>query len=417
MITWANLRASAAIWLLIPSMFYIGLYIGDATYSAPSGYGIESGELAAFAVVVIAPAVAGAAAWEAGRHRQIAALQSTSSRGMLAVRFRAALPAALLGLALAVGALVLARRAVGAWPANAGWLAVAHLFVLPLGWLIVGWCLGTIMPRSVAAPIAAIGCWAWLSMPHAIANPWLRHLGGFVDGTSSLTDVRTAAVYTTPWLVVAGLAIATSTAVGAQRRGPGLIIATLVAVTTLASGRALTVDWGYRPPTHPRDVALTCEGAQPRVCVPPEYLPYTEQLRKDALKPLERLRAAGIPAPEELRIDSPERRLTPGAWPLYWALPPTGSGTEQVRYAADLAESAVTGVATLQGIEDCRTPGSFAAAWATLVVGVPEQTVRQGMSSPDWQRLTGIRQLPKSEQANWFQKTVASQKHCIQATS
>ncbi|MFJ2560265.1 MULTISPECIES: hypothetical protein [unclassified Streptomyces] len=59
------------------------------------------------------------------------------------------------------------------------------------------------MPRSIAAPTAGIACWAWLSMPHAMPiNSWLRRLGGYIDGLSSVTDARTPAVYLVPWGVV-----------------------------------------------------------------------------------------------------------------------------------------------------------------------------------------------------------------------
>ncbi|MFE4061013.1 hypothetical protein ACFXP3_32765, partial [Streptomyces sp. NPDC059096] len=209
MITWANLRASAAPWLVLPVLVYAGLYINDATHTAPSKYGVHSGELAAYAIAVIAPAVAGAAAWEAGRHRGLGALAATSRRGATRLFLRAVGPVLMLQLVLLIGSLVLAHRAVGVLPGGTGWLGVAHLIVLPLGWLVIGWSLGLVLPRSVAAPTAGIACWAWLSIPHAMhANSWLRHLGGFLDGLSSVTDVRTPAAYLVPWGVVTGLALA-----------------------------------------------------------------------------------------------------------------------------------------------------------------------------------------------------------------
>src|SRR4051812_50199431 len=67
MITWANLRASAALWLMLPVLVYVSLYIGDAASPVPSRYGVEAGELAAYAVAVVVPAPAGAAARGGGR--------------------------------------------------------------------------------------------------------------------------------------------------------------------------------------------------------------------------------------------------------------------------------------------------------------------------------------------------------------
>lgn len=417
MITWANLRASAAPWLALPALFYVGLYIDDVTYTAPSGYGVQSGELAAFAVAIIAPAVAGAAAWEAGRHRRLSAMSTTSARRFPVQLLRAAAPVLTLQLVLSAGALVVARRAVGVWPGGTGWLAAAHLVVLPFGWLIIGWCLGLILPRSIAAPAVGISCWAWLSMPHAMANPWLRHLGGFIDGTSTVTDVRKPAVFVVPWLVVAGLALAFWSLTGVRRRPWIAAVGILVAAATFTAGRSLVIEWGYRPPTSPRHVALACTGQAPRVCVPPEYEPYAEQLRRDALTPLGRLKDAGIPAPRELRVTSAALPLKPGTWPLYWSLPPLNGGGDRVQYTADLAESAVSGAAALAGVADCRQPGSPAAAWAALAMGVNEGAIRQGMLPADWAALQKVRGLSVHEQARWFNKAAVSQKHCVQVVS
>ncbi|URM89666.1 hypothetical protein LUW75_06285 [Streptomyces sp. MRC013] len=416
MITWATLRSSAAPWLLPPAFFYLALYIDDAAHTVPSGYGVESGELAAYGVVVIAPVLAGAAAWESGRHRLMGAVRNTGARRPVRRLLRAAAPALLLHLLLVTGVLVMARGAVGVWPGGSGWLAAAHLVVLPLGWLVIGWSLGEVLPRSVAAPVAGIGCWTWLAVPHATGNAWVRHLGGFIDGTSSVTDVREPAVYAVPWLVVACLALACRLPVRPRRRAWAVAVGGLVAVGALAAGRLLVADWGHHRPTSPRSVAPSCTGEAPRVCVPPEYEPYAERLRRDALAPLGRLRAAGVAAPRELRITSAGARLEPGTWPLYWSLPARRSPGADDQYAANLAQSAVAGTAVLAGSADCRQPGSLATAWAALVIGVDERAVRQGMPAADWAALRDVRRLPAGEQSRWFHATAGSGEGCGPAT-
>ncbi|MFI6058001.1 hypothetical protein [Streptomyces sp. NPDC051286] len=417
MITWANLRASAAPWLLLPILLYAGLYIDDATFTAPSRYGVESGELAAHAIAVIAPAVAAAAAWEAGRHRLLGALSATGQRSALRQLLRAVTPVLILLFVLVTGALVMAYQAVGVLPEGAGWLAAAHLIVLSLGWLVIGWSLGLIMPRSIAAPASGIGCWAWLSMPHAMSNAWVRHLGGFIDGQSTVTDVLTPAVYLVPWGVVTGLALAFWVLARMRRRAWAVAVAFAVVAVTFTAGRALVIDWGYQNPTSPRSVAMACTGQAPRVCVPPEYEPYAQQLRRDALAPVKRLKDAEIAVPEELRVTSAKVPLKPGTWPLNWSLPPRGGGQDAAQFAADLAESAVTGTAAFAGVDDCRQPGSPAAAWAALVVGLDEKGVQAALPATEWAALQKIRRLPAEEQADWFTKTVASQNHCNKALS
>ncbi|TLQ44681.1 DUF7224 domain-containing protein [Streptomyces marianii] len=416
MITWANLRSSAALWLALPALFYAGLYIDDVTYTAPSRYGVESGELAAYGMAIIAPAVAGAAAWEAGRHRLLGALRIVGARRLPHQLFRAVTPVLILHLLLIVGALVMARRAVGVWPGDAGWLAVAHLVVLPLGWMIIGWCLGEVLPRSIAAPIAGIGCWAWLSVPHTLATAWVRHLGGFIDGTSTVTDVRLPAAYAVPWAVVAGMGLALWLFVHMRRRAWGAAVGVLVLAITFVTGRIMVADWGYQRPTSPRSVAMTCVGDAPRVCVPPEYKQYAEQLRRDALVPLARLKAAGLTSPQELRITSDTVPLKPGTWPLFWSLPPLHSQADPDQYAVSLAQSAVVGTAARAGT-DCRQGSAVPSAWAALVIGVDEPAMRQAMLDTDWAALQEVRRLPAKEQLDWFGKAAASGEPCSRGVS
>ncbi|MFE4061836.1 hypothetical protein ACFXP3_37070, partial [Streptomyces sp. NPDC059096] len=184
-----------------------------------------------------------------------------------------------------------------------------------------------------------------------------------------------------------------------------------------ATGRALVTSWGFQHPTEVRHTALTCTGRNPAVCVPPEYAPYAEQLRRDALAPVKKLADAGLTAPDELRIASEKAPLTPGTWPLHWAPPPLHGGQDPAQYPADLAESAVTGTAARAGVNDCRRPGSPAAAWAALVVGVDERTVRAAVSDAEWTALGKIRRLPAAEQAAWFIRAAERQEHCDGAAS
>lgn len=413
-VTLANLRASSAPWLAVPALLYASLYITDASHTVPSKYGVESGELAGYGMAVIAPAIAGAASWEAGRHRRAQALRAASTRSDWRQLIQATTPALVLLLILVAGALVLARTEVGVWPAGAGWLAVVHLVVLPLAWAAIGWSLGLIMPRSIAAPIIGIGCWAWLSMPHATSNATVRHLGGFIDGASTVTDLRSPAAYLVPWLVAAGFAVAALLLTRMRKRPVATVVGgVLIAFITFNSGLALVSDWGFHSPTQPRTVALVCVGDAPKVCVPPEYEAYAAALHRDALIPIGRLKAAGLQPPEELRIASEKQPLPKGAWPLSWSLPSShAEGDVRSEYAIGLAESAVTGVAAAQGVHDCRQPGSLTAAWAALEIGVDESSMKQAMLEADWSAIQKVRQLPLPEQAEWFTRNVTAQNHC-----
>lgn len=181
MIFLANLRASAAPWLLVPGLLGLVLYVNGDRLGVPRGYAVGTGELAGLGVIAIAPMVAGAAAWEAGRHRHLRELHSVSVRGTVRRWLRAIAPVLLLHVLLVAGAVVLARSITGVWPGAEGWWGVSHLLVVPGEWLVIGWVLGLLCPRAVAAPLAAAVPWLAPAATYAMSPPALRHLGGLVS--------------------------------------------------------------------------------------------------------------------------------------------------------------------------------------------------------------------------------------------
>lgn len=69
---------------------------------------------------------------------------------------------------------------------------------------------------------------------------------------------------------------------------------------------------GVRGQVRARGTALVCVGEAPRVCVPPEYRPYADTLRRDTLEPLARVERAGVAPPRELRVVSEDAPVPPG---------------------------------------------------------------------------------------------------------
>ncbi|WP_329043536.1 hypothetical protein OHT61_32400 (plasmid) [Streptomyces sp. NBC_00178] len=407
MISLGNLRASSTPWLLLPALLYMASFVGGDNFWGVPDYGPSSGELASWGITVIAPAVAGAAAWEAGRQRSMGDIRKVSSRSTVRQWFWAARPVFVLHLLLVAGALVMARITVGVWPSGAGLLAVGHLVILPCGWMVIGWVLGLLCPRAVAALVAAVGGWAWLAMPRSLSAPAWRHLTGFATEGSTLTDTLDPLVYLVPWLVTAGLTVAVVLLTGVRRRPWLIAVSVAVLVATLAAGRTFVSDWGYSPLTEARVGHTVCVGTSPALCLPEEYEKRAAGLRNDSLPALEALRAAGVPSPQTLQMSSDDVGPKPGTWPLYWS--PENS-TEQ--FQIDLARSAVTGVAALHGVRDCRQP-YLAETWALLVVGVEEKDVRASVPPQDWTQVQRIRELPSTQQADWFTKAAVDQTHCV----
>ncbi|KQX40647.1 hypothetical protein ASD97_39740 [Streptomyces sp. Root63] len=407
MISLGNLRASSVPWLILPALFYLNSFVTAGNFWGVHGYGLASGEFASWGITAIVPAVAGAAAWEAGRQRHVEDLRRVSSRGPVRQWLWASRPVFALHLVLVVGALIMTRMTVGVWPSASGLLAVGHLLVIPCAWIVIGWVVGVLCPRAVAALIAAVGSWVWLAIPQSMSAPAWRHLNGFITENSTLTDTLDPLVYLVPWLVTAGLTVAVVLIVGVRRRPWLVVVSVAVLAATILTGRSFVSDWGHSPLAHARVGHTVCVGKSPTLCLPEEYEGKAASLRNSSLPALEELRASGVPSPRTLRLASDELDLEPGTWPLYWS--PENS-TEQLR--VDLARSAVAGVAALHGIRDCRQP-YLADTWALLVVGIDEEDVRASVPEQDWKQVQRIRQLPAEQQAQWFSKAAQDQTHCV----
>ncbi|MFD8889979.1 hypothetical protein [Streptomyces sp. NPDC059566] len=413
MITWGNLRASAAPWVALPAVVYAGLYITANRITVPTAYGVEAGESVAQALPVVVGSVAAVAAWEAGRHHLLGAFPTTAARSALRQFIWAVTPVVVLQAVLLVASFLLAANTVGTLPSGAGgWLGVAHAAVLPLGWTAIGWRLGHFLPRSLAAPVAGIGGWMFLSFPQGMSNPWLRHLGGFIDGFSSPTDTRSPLAYLIPWAVLCGLVLAFWLPLLVRQRVSAVSLGVALVIATILLGRGAVADWGYFRPSEARIVTPVCAGDAPRVCLPPEYASHLDGIRKDLVEPLAKLHASGVPMPSELLLASSKEPLKPGVWPLIWSLPLANGQGDPDAFRANLAESAVTGTTVSAGGTPCRRPGSVPAGWAALVVGVNEENVRRAMPPPAWQEITKIRTFSKEQQVSWFTEAARAQEHC-----
>ncbi|MGW8696990.1 DUF7224 domain-containing protein [Streptomyces eurythermus] len=405
MIIWQQLRRSAALWVVLPAALFVYLYMQSAVSTVPSHYGIESGESTIYALATIAPAVAACAAWDSGRMRSVRHMLTTASRSRWSLLLFLGAPIALLEAALLVFAVILARINTGVFPSGAGWTALAHVIIVPAEWAVIGWYVGGRLPRSIAAPAVAALCWAWLAMPHAMSNAWLRHLGGFIDGTSTITDVHRPQIYFVPWLFT-GCLIAVAwllTRTGSLRiflpAGAG------AAAVALLIGHAAVSGWGYGNPATVRAVDSVCSGTAPQICVPPEYRSYIPQIRHSTRGPLSALVAAGVTQPKRMEILSPSEKLAPGVWRLHWALPAVHPQAAY-RTAADvMAISAVEGTAAQHGKQSCGGPSAPELVWATAVAGNKDE-VRKGTDPQLWELVGPVLDEPVKQQSAWFAQQV-----------
>ncbi|WP_405192530.1 hypothetical protein [Streptomyces anthocyanicus] len=405
MIIWQQLRRSGAPWVILPAALFVYLYMQSAVSTVPSHYGIESGESTVYALATIAPAVAACAAWDSGRMRHIRHMLTTSARSRWSLTFFNGAPSAALVAALLVFAVVLARINTGVFPSGAGWTALAHVIIVSAEWAVIGWYVGGRLPKSIAAPAAAALCWAWLTMPHAMSNAWLRHLGGFIDGTSTITDVHQAEIYFVPWvftgclMAVAWLLTRTSSLRIFLPAGAGVTAAALLV------GHAAVSGWGFGNPTTVRAVDSVCSGTAPQVCVPPEYRSYIAQIRNSTRDPLSALVAAGVTQPKRMEILSPSVEPAPGVWRLHWSLPAVHQQAAYHTAADVMAISAVEGTAAQYGKQACGGPSAPELVWATAVAGNKDE-VRQGTDPQLWALVGPVLDKPVKQQSAWFTQQI-----------
>lgn len=407
MIIWQQLRRSAAPWVILPAALFVSLYMQSTVVTVPSHYGIESGESTIYALASIAPAVAACAAWDSGRMRHIRHMLTTSTRSRSSLTLFIGTPIAALGTVLLVLAVVLARINTGVFPSDAGWTALAHVIIVSGEWAVIGWYVGGRLPKSIAAPAAAALCWAWLAMPHAMSNAWLRHLGGFIDGTSTITDVHRPEIYFVPWIFTGCLTAVAwlLTRTGSRRiffpAGAGAAAAALLA------GHAAVSGWGYGNPETVRAVDSVCSGTAPQICVPPEYRSYIPRIRNSTQDPLSALVAAGVTQPERMEILSPSVKPAPGIWRLHWSLPVVHQQAAYHTAADVMAISAVEGTAAQHGKQACGGPSAPELVWATAVAGDKDE-VRQGTDPQLWALVGPVLDQPVKQQSAWFTQQVVN---------
>ncbi|MFB0628347.1 hypothetical protein [Streptomyces sp. AB3(2024)] len=413
MIKTANLRSSAAPWLVLPALFYAGVVVQANAVTAGTDFGVLSGEYAGQSLPIVTAAVAASAAWEAGRQRALTEFVKSSVRSPLQRVLYALLPTVALHVVLVTTMVALGWQLQGVPPSGAGWLAVAHLVVIPLGWMAIGWAIGTVAPRSIAAPLAGILGWILLLFPASLATPWYRHLFGTIIENSTVTDVRAPAAYLIPWAFTTVMALAVWIAITLKPRVAGVLVGLAVLAASLVVGRGAVIDWGYVRPDEPRALQYTCAGASPKVCFPVEYADYVGKASDDIRPPLAALARAGIALPDELRLQSARVPVTPGIWPYEWYLPRRGTVVTRGDTVSDLAETVLAGTARDQGVaKPCNMPGSAASAWAMLVMGADTTQMRQMVPPEMSAELDAVRKRSVGDQADWFRAQARSQKHC-----
>ncbi|MEU6509089.1 hypothetical protein [Streptomyces sp. NPDC046942] len=165
--------------------------------------------------------------------------------------------------------------------------------VLCVAHAVLGFAVGCWVPRIIATPILAVADWIAVAFTRSVLPYWPRHVSGQF-GTFGFGEVPDFVTVAVPVLLAGG------TAVGLiilwlpyGWRVLRIALAAVVAVGGVLGAYRMSADWPATPPLTTGNVAMTCAGSAPRMCVPEFNAPYLPQVQRDTAKALTELRAAG----------------------------------------------------------------------------------------------------------------------------
>jgi hypothetical protein len=259
-----------------------------------------------FVTILLAPLVAGIAAWDGARWAGGTDTVVTSNG--LGRAFRSSwIPSAVFGSAAYIAGLVAAStitkvRGTPGWPGLAVIASVLPPLALIVACSVVGAAVGWVAKRAIIGPVVAVGVFALLLVGYTTMPESLLRIGGATASLLALTP-RTSIQVLQSALYLACAVTATAAVVAKVDRLPrGRTLSTAAAATVaVALTGALTSLGGMRFAEAAVDVR--CAGADPTVCLSPSY----EHLRADidavVAEPFREFAAAGFAFPVRLTQD------------------------------------------------------------------------------------------------------------------
>ena len=298
------LRIAPAVWGF-PVIVFVGVrFVSLLTPPEAGPYPLILTAVGAWAVAYVAPAAAGCAAWEAGRHKRAEWFAAPHARSTLTWCVRALLPTVAtcwLVLWAAVAYPFFAEREL--LPPDLRLVAVAMAMVL--GHALAGWALGAVLPVVVAVPAALGGSFLWFILPAASGPTWLYHLTGtWGRNCCRLHEELAPTALWGPLVFTVGLAVTAVllTNAAATRRTAAAQMATLAPGIVALVVSALLVGTLGPTGTQPRPASdLRCDSiGHVEVCVWPENERERERLAPTIVGVLDKWSEAGIATPAGL---------------------------------------------------------------------------------------------------------------------
>ncbi|GGZ25344.1 hypothetical protein GCM10010387_18580 [Streptomyces inusitatus] len=360
---------TAPLWLGIVLLYYIwGLHIATGAFSsqraelhwAPSVVLEATEHFYAFAFAL----ASALGAWEAGRLRRDGVWELAPARSRLRIAAEALLPssvaASLMLVIPAVGGLIEFRLA----PDPRALLPVAVGVGVVLAFSAVGFAVGLRVPRTIAAPALAAGCWYMVAFTvtytepawpgNVLARRWSVEFGSYLTYEAVLMP-----------LVFCG-AVAAAVAVWWVRpRTAGRRVVLRTGVTALAAVLVSTAAgaadrWSLEPPSTAGHATEVCLGKTPSVCMAEfggsaQHLP---SVREEIVKTLRDIERSGVKVSVPARIRDTEGRPGSRSTAQEWQLPLTRQISRDKGGAQYVRHSVAMAVARFP----CRLPVSFGSA-------------------------------------------------------
>ncbi|MFJ4922012.1 hypothetical protein [Streptomyces sp. NPDC088725] len=417
------LRTAGIVWVTPLVFAWVWLVTSHEAANEPA-YWAGNTALVGHALPFYAPACAAFAAWEAGRLRRAGVFRLAPVRGRYAIAISSLWPVVLLGVAAVVVCLLTVRLSTGPahdWP-HLGVLAMAAYLITVH--TALGYGLGMLLPRILAAPLILVLDYLCLVMPVTIVDPmWLRELTGWLDAPyGDLTITVHPMALAVPMILATGVlaAVLVSAEIARWRRRRVVRVgaaaaASLVCLSVFAVSAILPVrDWNGDPPLRARTDPPVCAGVSPRICVPVEAADELKLLADAATEVVPRLVDAGIEPPKELAFVSEAADIDARTWRLFLYRDMRG---EDVK--ASIAASALPPIPPCPTTSDVRSGhvGTL-VAWLMVKAGMGVDEIQSQYSeklAADPQIMPVVERetkLSSDEQLSWFTRNVTLLQQC-----
>ncbi|MET9863804.1 hypothetical protein ABZY93_31710 [Streptomyces smyrnaeus] len=306
-----RIRTSSALWaspLVVALALFYAVHVFGIDYPASRSVLPYAPEVVSFALGpfygLTYAVVSALSAWEAGRLKQDGVWRLAPVRTRFRIAAGVLWPVLALGwlmLALAAG-LALAQEGVA--PTLGSLQLPAMAAVLALGHCVIGFAVGRLAPRLLAAPLLAVGVFYLVAFAGAgqfsdTGANWSRHLSGSYSGFLAFGELATWSSLAAHVLPTVGLAVGTGLLWCGSRstvtRAGAVVAACLVTAGTSAVAYRIASDWEEAPPTTRAQLPVACVGKQPQVCVPRQSDQILDRTRHTITDVTTTLRTAGVP--------------------------------------------------------------------------------------------------------------------------